>query len=96
MADCVDVLFAPLQRRRGSRADPITEDDVIRAIDKLQVLGGGFSIMKVSFCTCLRSCYSMAHSPTWRLSRLSITHQVRPPRCLFHHGIHGGTGSPGV
>ena len=56
----------PLQRRRGSKADPITEDDVIRAIDKLQVLGGGFSIMKVGFCTCLRSCYSMAHGTTWR------------------------------
>ena len=36
-----------VQRRRGSKAEPITEDDVIRAIDKLKVLGGGFSIMKV-------------------------------------------------
>ena len=51
--------FAPLQRRRGSKADPITEDDVIRAIDKLQVLGGGFSIMKVSVSTCLHSCYPL-------------------------------------
>ena len=38
-----------VQRRRGSKAEPITEDDVIRAIDKLKVLGGGFSIMKVDF-----------------------------------------------
>ena len=36
-----------LQRRRGSKADPITEDDVMRAINKLKVLGGGFSVMKV-------------------------------------------------
>jgi ESCRT-II complex subunit VPS22 len=45
-----------LQRRRGSKADPITEDDVMRAIDKLKVLGGGFSVMKVgdtvNYCTC--------------------------------------------
>lgn len=40
-------LLMLLQRRRGSKADPITEDDVMRAIDKLKVLGGGFSVMKV-------------------------------------------------
>jgi hypothetical protein len=36
-----------LQRRRGSRADPVTEDDVLRAIDRLKVLGGGFDILTV-------------------------------------------------
>ena len=39
-----------LQRRRGSRADPVTEDDVLRAIDRLKVLGGGFDILTVCAC----------------------------------------------
>ena len=37
-----------LQRRRGSRADPVTEDDVLRAMAKLKVLGGGFDVVTVS------------------------------------------------
>ncbi|CAK0737029.1 hypothetical protein CVIRNUC_000843 [Coccomyxa viridis] len=44
-----------VNRRRGSKAEPITEDDVIRAIDKLKVLGGGFSIMKVGQQMLVRS-----------------------------------------
>ena len=42
-----------LQRRRGSRADPVTEDDVLRAMDKLKVLGGGFDVVTVSLYTLL-------------------------------------------
>ncbi len=41
-------LLGVLQRRRGSRADPITEDDVLRAMDKLKVLGGGFDVVAAS------------------------------------------------
>lgn len=36
-----------MQRRRGSRADPVSEDDILRAIAKLGVLGGGFAVVKV-------------------------------------------------
>jgi ESCRT-II complex subunit VPS22 len=35
-------LLKYVQRRRGSQSDPITEDDVIRAIKKLKMLGNGF------------------------------------------------------
>lgn len=34
-------------RRRGSSADPISEDDIIRAIEKLSVLGGGLGIVHI-------------------------------------------------
>ncbi len=43
------------QRRRGSKADPVTEDDVLRAIDKLQVLGGGFGVVRVGDRRLVRS-----------------------------------------
>lgn len=35
-------------RRRGSQADPISEDDIVRAIDKLSVLGGGLGIVRIN------------------------------------------------
>ncbi|KAK9916099.1 hypothetical protein WJX75_008566 [Coccomyxa subellipsoidea] len=41
--------------RRGSKADPVTEDDVLRAIDKLQVLGGGFGVVRVGDRRLVRS-----------------------------------------
>ena len=44
-----------LQTRRGSKADPVTEDDVLRAIDKLQVLGGGFGVVRVGDRRLVRS-----------------------------------------
>lgn len=36
-----------MQRRRGMRTDPVSEDDILRAITKLGVLGGGFSVVRV-------------------------------------------------
>ena len=39
--------FAVVQRRRGSRSEPISEDDLVRAISKLKVLGGGWAVTKV-------------------------------------------------
>ena len=36
-----------VERRRGSTADPISADDISRAIDKLSVLGGGFGVVKI-------------------------------------------------
>ena len=44
-----------MQRRRGSRADPVSEDDVLRAIAKLGVLGGGFAVVKVGERRLVRS-----------------------------------------
>lgn len=46
---------ALLQRRRGSRADPVSEDDVLRAIGKLKALGSGFQVIKVGSQKLVRS-----------------------------------------
>ena len=40
-------MWAVVQRRRGSRSEPISEDDLMRAISKLKVLGGGWAVTKV-------------------------------------------------
>eukprot|EP01024_Parvocaulis_polyphysoides_P007856 TRINITY_DN12314_c3_g1_i1.p1 TRINITY_DN12314_c3_g1~~TRINITY_DN12314_c3_g1_i1.p1 ORF type:complete len:245 (+),score=27.93 TRINITY_DN12314_c3_g1_i1:92-826(+) len=42
-------------KRRGSQADPVSEDDIVRSIKKLKVLGGGFDIIKVGNRTFVRS-----------------------------------------
>lgn len=36
-----------LQRRRGAAADPVSEDDITRAIGKLKTLGSGFRLVKL-------------------------------------------------
>lgn len=36
-----------LQRRRGAAADPVSEDDITRAIGKLKTLGSGFRLVKI-------------------------------------------------
>lgn len=36
-----------MQKRRGSAADPISEDDLLRAIEKLQSLGGGYGVVRI-------------------------------------------------
>ncbi len=43
------------QRRRGSVADPISTDDVVRAVEKLKVLGGGFGLVTVGAQQYVRS-----------------------------------------
>lgn len=48
-------LLRYVNRRRGSQADPISEDDVARAIKKLQVLGGGFGLVAVGRQQLVRS-----------------------------------------
>eukprot|EP01023_Acetabularia_acetabulum_P015118 TRINITY_DN17334_c0_g1_i1.p1 TRINITY_DN17334_c0_g1~~TRINITY_DN17334_c0_g1_i1.p1 ORF type:complete len:215 (-),score=38.17 TRINITY_DN17334_c0_g1_i1:1-645(-) len=42
-------------KRRGSQADPVSDDDIVRSIKKLGVLGGGFDIVKVGNRTFVRS-----------------------------------------
>ena len=37
-----------LQRRRGAAADPVSEDDITRAIAKLKTLGSGFRLVKLA------------------------------------------------
>lgn len=44
-----------VQRRRGSVAEPISEDDILRAIGKLQVLGGGFRAVDIGAQQYVRS-----------------------------------------
>ena len=36
-----------LQRRRGAAAEPVSEDDITRAIAKLKTLGSGFRLVKL-------------------------------------------------
>ena len=44
-----------LQRRRGSLADPISEDDILRAIAKLKALGSGFAVERIGKQALVRS-----------------------------------------
>ncbi|GLC33277.1 hypothetical protein PLESTB_000351600 [Pleodorina starrii] len=40
-------LLRYVSKRRGSQAEPVSEDDVVRAIRKLRVLGGGFDLVTI-------------------------------------------------
>lgn len=44
-----------VERRRGSAADPISSDDIARAIEKVSVLGGGFGVVKIGGKSFVRS-----------------------------------------
>jgi hypothetical protein len=44
-----------LQKRRGPNADPVSEDDILRAIGKLKALGSGFRVIKVGSQRLVRS-----------------------------------------
>eukprot|EP00775_Hariotina_reticulata_P006892 gene6892-7108_t len=48
-------LRAAVTRRRGSLSDPVSDDDIIRAIKKLKVLGGGIDVLHVGSQTYIRS-----------------------------------------
>lgn len=41
------LFLSGMQRRRGSKAEPVSEDDILRAIGKLSALGSGFGVTKV-------------------------------------------------
>jgi ESCRT-II complex subunit VPS22 len=41
------VVHRHVSRRRGGAADPINEDDIVRALQKLSVLGGGLGVITV-------------------------------------------------
>lgn len=43
----ITTLLKFLQRRRGSAAEPVSQDDVERAIGKLKALGGGYELMSI-------------------------------------------------
>ena len=66
-----------VQRRRGSRADPVSEDDILRAIAKLGVLGGGFAVVKVGERRLVRTLGLLHHD----LSSAARFHDV----CTFLH-----------
>jgi len=51
----LDLLRAHVTRRRGPNADPISEDDILRAIGKLKALGSGFQVIKVGNQRLVRS-----------------------------------------
>ena len=48
-------LLAAVRRRRGERAAPVSVDDLVQAIKKLRVLGGGFDVVKVGRKRLVRS-----------------------------------------
>ncbi|KAK9808648.1 hypothetical protein WJX72_001228 [[Myrmecia] bisecta] len=51
----LEALQRYVQRRRGSLAEPVSEDDIIRAIDKLKKLGGGYAVFQVGKQRLVRS-----------------------------------------
>jgi ESCRT-II complex subunit VPS22 len=51
----VDTLLGYLARRRGPRADPVSVDDVRRAVAALGCLGPGFGLVKVGGARLVRS-----------------------------------------
>lgn len=44
-----------VSQRRGEAADPITEDDIVRAMEKLSILGGGIGVMNIGGKKFIRS-----------------------------------------
>jgi ESCRT-II complex subunit VPS22 len=48
-------LLRLVQRRRGAQTEPVSEDDIVRAIRKLKVLGGGFDLVGVGSLAFVRS-----------------------------------------
>ncbi len=48
-------LLRLVQRRRGAGGEPVSEDDICRAIRKLKVLGGGFDLVAVGRASYVRS-----------------------------------------
>lgn len=53
--DIIADLPCIVQRRRGSLADPISEDDILRAIGKLKALGSGFAVERIGKQALVRS-----------------------------------------
>ena len=54
LTDLNDVHGA-VSRRRGSMADPVSHEDIIRSIEKLAVLGGGLGVLKLGGRRFIRS-----------------------------------------
>jgi hypothetical protein len=48
-------LLAAVRRRRGAAAARVSEDDVLRALQQLRSLGGGWAVVTVGGQTCVRS-----------------------------------------
>ena len=51
----LDQLMTMVLARRGGAAQPVSEDDVLRALDRLAVLGGGGRVMRVAGRRIVRS-----------------------------------------
>lgn len=49
------VLTRAVNRRRGGQVDPVTSDDVVRAIKALKCLGGGFTLVAIGTLQYVRS-----------------------------------------
>lgn len=60
-------LLGYVQKRRGSLADPISDDDIIRAIKKLKVLGNGFDLVTLGKQQYVRSMPAEMNTDTTRL-----------------------------
>lgn len=51
----LSALRAAVLKRRGARAEPVSEDDVLRALKKLKALGGGIDVSSIGRATYVRS-----------------------------------------
>ena len=80
LQQCHDIVAVRAQRRRGSRADPVSEDDILRAIAKLGVLGGGFAVVKVGERRLVRVQGRLrhCHKPKVLAAKLLRMHDMHP------------------
>jgi len=51
----LSALCRAVRRRRGERAEPVSEDDVLRALGTLRALGGGWDVLSVGAARVVRS-----------------------------------------
>lgn len=64
-------LMAMVLKRRGKVAAPVSEDDVFRAIDRLKVLGGGWSVHSIGRGRIIRSVPDELNPDTSEVIRLA-------------------------
>ena len=64
-------LMAMVLKRRGTVAAPVSEDDVLRAIDRLKVLGGGWSVHSIGQRRIIRSVPDELNADTSEVIRLA-------------------------
>ena len=88
-------LMQAVLRRRGSAATPVSEDDVLRAIERLRSLGGGWSVHHIGGCRFVRSVPVALNGDTSEVIRLAAAGGAGgalPPGCVSREGLQTAAG----